>query len=103
MREMRYLLIGSSAIGDIIDDVDDVSDLPGMVGNSDAPGGNVAMSHRLRLPGLDVQEQALGTFTGFFVVLVNERGDFLGKQIERLFAHDLLAGYSKLRLGHAVG
>ena len=37
MREMRYLFIGSSAIGDIIDDVDDVSDLPGMIGNSDAP------------------------------------------------------------------
>src|SRR3954447_2539561 len=52
MREMRYLLIGSPPSGDIIDDVDDVSDLSGMVGNSDAPGGDIALSHRLRLPRL---------------------------------------------------
>src|SRR3954453_4068078 len=103
MREMRYLLIGPPAIGDIIDDVDDVSGLPGMIGNPDAPGGDVALSHPLRLPGLDVQEQALGALQGFLVVLGDDRGCFLGKQIERRFADDLLAGHSKLRLGHAVG
>ena len=37
MRQMRNLLVGATAIGNIVDDVDDISGLPGVIRNPDAP------------------------------------------------------------------
>ena len=57
MREMRDLLVGAPALGDVVDDVDDVTGLARGIANPDAPGGDVAAAHRLAFPEVLVLEQ----------------------------------------------
>ena len=58
MGEMRDLLVGVAAFGDVVDDVDDVADLPADIADADPRRGDVALAERLAVPEVLVLEQA---------------------------------------------
>ena len=101
MRQMRDPLLGAPALGDVVDDVDQIPVHASLVGNPDPLGRDEALALDLRREY--VEEQAVGAGQRLFVVRRELVGDFRRKQFERLPADDLLAWQPELRFGHAIG
>src|SRR3954469_8629463 len=64
MRQMRDLLVGKPALGNVVDDVDDVARMSCRIADSEPPGGKVARPHPLGFPDVLVLEQAVGRLQG---------------------------------------
>ena len=60
MRQMRNLRVGQPALGNVVDDVDDVARLTRRIADSEPFGREVARSHPLGFPDVLVLEQAVG-------------------------------------------
>src|SRR5262249_10886789 len=102
MGEMRDLLVGVAAFGDVVDDVDDVADVTGIVADADPRRGDVAPAERLAVPDMLVLEQAAGS-ERLLVVGVDDVDGTLREQVGSGFADDLLARHAKLFGSDAVG
>ena len=77
MREVRDPLVGAPALGNIVDDVDQVAGFTGLVRNSDALRRDEALALDLRRAY--VQEQAVGAVQGPLVVRGEGVGDLFGE------------------------
>ena len=80
MRQMRDLLVGKPAFGNVVDDVDDVARLTRRIADSEPLGGDVARALPLGFPDVLVLEQAVGRLQRFLFVGRDELG---GGALER--------------------
>jgi hypothetical protein len=102
MREVGDLLVGEAALGDVLDDVDDVARFAGLVANADALRSDVATAQRLAFPEVLIQEKAVAGLQQLVIVDGDDFGGALRKQVERRLADDEIAREAELRLRHAV-
>ncbi len=102
MRKVRDLFVATPALGDVLDDVDDVARLAGVVANADAPRRDEPRFCSGTRPQMLFQEEAVG---GMQCPVVVGRHDFcrcLRQQVERRLADHEVAGDAELGLGDAV-
>ncbi|MEH2619087.1 hypothetical protein V1285_004033 [Bradyrhizobium sp. AZCC 1620] len=102
MRQMRDLLVGKPALGNVVDDVDDVPRLTRRTANSEPFGGDVARAHPLGFPDVLVLEQAVGRLQRFLFVGGDDFGGGPRKDVGSRLADDQVARNAELGFRHAV-
>ncbi len=102
MRQMRDLLVGKPALGNVVDDVDDVARLACRIADSEPLGGDVARAHPLGFPDMLVLEQAVGRLQRSLFVGCDEFGGGFRKEVEGRLADDQVARNAELGFRHAV-
>ena len=91
MRQMRDLLVGCAAVGDVLDDVEDVAGLAVLVADREPLRGDDAAAQRPALPAMVVDEDRAVGLQRQRVVGDDPFGELPWKQVVRRLADDVLA------------
>src|SRR5262245_64183328 len=102
MRQMRDPVVGAAALGDVVDDVDQVTRFAFLVADGKTARGDVTLAQRLAVPGMLVLEQAVWRPQRCLVM----RGDNLGggpwEHVGRSLADNGLARLTEMRFGDPI-
>ena len=102
MGEVRDSFIGEPPLGDVVDDVDDVTRLAGGIADPEPFRGDVARAHPLGLPDVLVLEQAVRRLQRLVFVGDDGLGGGLRKDIVGRLADDEVARNAELGFRHAI-
>src|SRR3954447_9918115 len=102
MRHMRDLLVGAPSFGDVLDHVDEVTRLAGIVADPDPGRGDVAHPLGLALPGMFVLEQSLARLQRLAVIVGDDSGGGIRVYVEGSLANDVFTRLAELLFGGPV-
>src|SRR5579872_2114077 len=103
MREVGDLFIGATAIGDVVDDVDDVMRFAGLILDQDALRRDELLTQCLALPLMLVLKKSGLRLQGSFVVSHNAVSGGLRENIDSRLDDNLFPPQAEPGLGDAIG